>query len=128
MNIFSILLPKHTITYLNGEDTVEQGIVFLLNSGYTAVPVIDDGGTYLGTISEGDFLKVVMQKEKEELKDIKVKELVKFDLDSIVLNTVKKQEIMEKILDKNFVSMLDDRSCFIGIITRRNIIQATCKI
>ena len=30
--------------------------------------------------------------------------------------------IMERILDRNFLCVVDDRDCFIGIITRKSII------
>ena len=97
MNIFSILIPKHTLTYLNANDPLDQAVAFLLGATYTAIPVVDDQGRYVGIASEGDFLRAV-------------------------LNTVEKDEIMERILDRNFLCVVDDRDCFIGIITRKSII------
>lgn len=48
MNIFSILIPKHTLTYLNANDPLDQAVAFLLGATYTAIPVVDDQGRYVG--------------------------------------------------------------------------------
>ena len=49
MNIFSILIPKHTLTYLNANDPLDQAVAFLLGATYTAIPVVDDQGRYVGS-------------------------------------------------------------------------------
>ncbi len=123
MNIFGILVPKQMLTYLNSNDSLDKAIEFLMECGYTAVPVIDDGGVYLGIVSEGDFLRVVMEYGKENLAKFKVSDIVKPDAEGAVLNTVSKKEVYEKILDRNFLSVVDDRKCFIGIITRKSVIM-----
>lgn len=123
MNIFGILVPKQTLTYLSDTDSLDLAVELLMGSSYTAVPVIDDEGKYIGTVSEGDFLRVVMERGREELKNIKVSDIVSRDMGGVVLNTVEREEIMEKILERNFLSIVDDRQCFIGIITRRSVIM-----
>ena len=122
MNIFGILVPKQMLTYLNSNDPLDKAVEFLIESGYSAVPVIDDNGIYLGIVSEGDFLRKVMEYGKENLAKFIVSDIVKQDEDGAVLNTVTKQEVYEKILDRNFLSVVDDRRCFIGIITRKSVI------
>ncbi|MBQ8412483.1 MAG: CBS domain-containing protein [Lachnospiraceae bacterium] len=127
MNIFGILVPKQMLTYLNANDSLDQAVEFLVESGYTAVPVIDDNGLYIGTVSEGDFLRVVMENGRDNLKNLKVADIVHQDKDGAVLNTVSGKEIYEKILDRNFLSVVDDRKCFIGIITRKSVILELSK-
>lgn len=122
MNIFGILVPKQMLTYLNSNDPLDKAVEFLIESGYSAVPVIDDNGIYLGIVSEGDFLRKVMEYGKENLAKFIVSDIVKQDEDGAVLNTVTRQEVYEKILDRNFLSVVDDRRCFIGIITRKSVI------
>lgn len=123
MNIFGILMPKATITYLNAHDTLDTAVEFMMASGYTAVPVIDDAGKYVGMVSEGDFLRIVMAHGREHLADRTVGEIMHKDEEDYVLNTVGREEIMKRILDRNFLSVIDDRNCFIGIITRKSILQ-----
>ena len=56
MNILFLLKPKCNVAYLNQSDTIRQGLEKMRHHGYTAIPVIDDNGIYVGTITEGDFL------------------------------------------------------------------------
>ena len=76
MNIFSILIPKHTLTYLNANDPLDQAVAFLLGATYTAIPVVDDQGRYVGIASEGDFLRAVMEHGRENLAKYKVADIV----------------------------------------------------
>ena len=122
MNIFSILVPKQMLTYLNANDPLDKAVEFMMASGYTAVPVIDDNGIYIGIVSEGDFLRLVMEFGRDALKNYTVADIVKPDQAGAVLNTVSKKEAYEKILDRNFLAVIDDRKCFIGIITRKSVI------
>lgn len=123
MNIFGILVPKQSLTYLTDKDPVDKALEFLLASGYTAVPVIDEDGRYVGIASEGDFLRILIEHDKDKLKDFVVGDFVNRDMTGVVLNTVERDEVMEKILDRNFLSIVDDRQCFIGIITRKSVIM-----
>lgn len=123
MNIFSILIPKVSITYLNANDTLDKAVEFMMNSTYTAIPVINDQGEYVGIVSEGDFLKTVMEYGRDNLQFMTISQIVRMDEKDVVLNTVGKADIMERILDRNFLSVVDDRNCFIGIITRRSILM-----
>ena len=123
MNIFGILVPKQMLTYLNADETLDVAVEELMKSGYTAVPVIDRDGVYLGVVSEGDFLRKVMECGRDGLVEHTVKEIISEDKEAFIITTVSKEEIMEKILDRNFLSIVDDRKCFVGIITRKCIIE-----
>ncbi len=123
MNIFSILIPKQMLTYLNCNDPLDKALEFILSSGYTAVPIIDDEGIYVGIASEGDFLRGVMEYGLADLGKYTVSDILKFDPEGAVLNTVDRQEVYEKILDRNFLAVTDDRGCFVGIITRKSVIM-----
>ncbi len=123
MNIFGILIPKQMLTYLYADDTLDIAVNELMDSGYTAVPVIDREGVYLGVVSEGDFLRKVMECGRDKLGEHNVEEVISKDKEAFIINTVSKEEIMEKILERNFLSIVDDRKCFVGIITRKSIIK-----
>ena len=57
MNIIKIMTPKALTVFLHTGDTVRQGLELLRQHGYTAIPVLNDQGEYLGSITEGDFLR-----------------------------------------------------------------------
>ena len=127
MNIFGILIPKQMITYLYADDTLDKAVDELLQSGFSAVPVIDNDGVYLGVVCEGDFLRIVMEIGRDKLSEHKVSEIISGDKEGFIITSVSKEEIMDKILDRNFLSIVDDRRCFVGIITRKNIIEYLSK-
>ena len=56
MNAAYFLIPKAKTAFLYADYTVRQGLEKLHHYGYTAIPVLNRDGSYLSTVSEGDFL------------------------------------------------------------------------
>ena len=50
------------------DNTLRQGLEKLRTHGYTAIPVISRSGEYVGTISDGDFLWFLVDKQISDLK------------------------------------------------------------
>ena len=46
---------------------------------------------------------------------------------SEVLADAAMEDLLEKVINQNFVPVLDDHRCFIGIITRKDVIRYLCK-
>ncbi|WP_288184447.1 CBS domain-containing protein [uncultured Sporomusa sp.] len=55
-NILFLLTPKAMVAFLYDHCSLRQGLEKMRFHGYTAIPVISKDGTYIGTVSEGDFL------------------------------------------------------------------------
>ena len=130
MNIASFILPKAEVTYLRDSMTLRQGLEKLWRSGFTAIPVIDVEDRFVGVISEGDFLwNILYYNQKPE--DVSAKHLEATTVRSIIrsgkINPVRIDTAMETLLEQatsqNFVPVIDDRSVFIGIIRRSEIIK-----
>ena len=130
MNIASFILPKEEVTYLRDSMTLRQGLEKLYRSGYTALPVIDVEDRYVGVVGEGDFLWNILY-YNQKLENVTAKELEKATVRSIMrsgkVNPVCIGTAMETLLqqakEQNFVPVIDDRSVFIGIIRRSDIIK-----
>jgi len=56
VNIAFFLLPKNDTVYLSIECTMRQAMEKMEHHSYSALPVIDKEGKYIGTITEGDLL------------------------------------------------------------------------
>ena len=54
MNIAFFLTPKSEVVYENIDANMRQVIERMERHGYTAVPMIDKEGRYVGTLTEGD--------------------------------------------------------------------------
>lgn len=130
MNISFFLLPKVEVAFLYDTFTIRQGMEKMKNSGYTAIPVLSKENTYLGTISEGDFLWTIADLD-HKLQSRLPKELEKMYIGDIpfkrnypsVRIDTSMEELLNKAMNQNFVPVVDDRGVFIGIITRKDIIQ-----
>ena len=66
MNIFHLLKPKATVAYIKKNNTIRQGIEKMKAYGYSEIPVIDDNGEYIGTVSDGDFLWFILENRGHE--------------------------------------------------------------
>ena len=126
MNVLFFLKPKGELAYLYEDHTLRQGIEKLERSGFTAIPVISRSVEYIGTITEGDFLWTLKNKFSLDLKmaeDVPiqtVKRRMRFDPISIDSNM---EDLVSKARNQNFVPVIDDKKIFIGIVTRKDIID-----
>lgn len=126
MNILFFLKPKSTLTVLETSFTIRQSLEVMEKSGYTAVPLIDEEGKYVGTISEGDFLWFF-----KSLGVFNIKEAEKISISTILRHRDNKPiRITEDMMNlihlakvENFIPVIDDRDIFIGIVTRQDIID-----
>lgn len=130
MNISFYLIPKNEITYIHQEDTVAQALRTIHKHGYQAVPIIDEQGHYVGTISEGDFLWNLIEEyhmDMEVMRKSHVKAMrLRWDYKPVSIDADIAQ-LDKQILNQNFVPVVDGRNVFIGIITRKEIIKELLK-
>ena len=67
MNILFYLVPKSEVMYLYDDYSLRQAMEKMEYHKYSAVPIINRAGNYVGTLTEGDILW--------ELKDRKLSNL-----------------------------------------------------
>ena len=56
MNILFFLTPKEDVAHVDEDDTMRQVLEKMEHHGYTAIPLLSREGKYIGTITEGDLL------------------------------------------------------------------------
>jgi len=126
MNILFLLTPKAKCAYLRAEDTVRQALEKMESSGYAALPILAKDGSYKGTLTEGDLLWAIKNLEIITLRDMEdhgIMEISHRRDNTPVSVSNKVEDLMEKAVAQNFVPVVDDRNTFIGIITRKAIMQ-----
>ncbi len=131
MNISFFLHPKSDVAYLYEDDSIRQGLEKMKHYGYSAIPVLSKDNQYVGTISEGDFLWSVCNFEKKEIKEKEPQSLEHLRISDLSFRRkypsakidTSMEELVEKVMNQNFVPVVDDRNIFIGIVTRRDIMQ-----
>ncbi len=125
MNILFFLRPKSGVTYLTVGNSLRQGLEKMKNSGYTEVPVVDKDGTYVGTVSQGDFLWKILDEgftDMQMAEHTKINSLISKRNSAVRINT-SMEELLSKAVDQNFVPVVDDFDAFVGIVTRKAIIK-----
>ncbi len=123
MNVAFFLIPKSQVTYLTEGSSFRQGLEKLRRHGYTAIPVISREGQYLGSVSEGDFLWNIMSMGTVDpygQEQAKIDEIVSDRTPPVRVSTPI-AELWDRLLDQNFVPVVDDRDMFVGIVTRRSV-------
>ena len=131
VNIAYFLLPKSHTAYLYDDCTFRQGLEKMRHHGYTAIPVINREGKYVGTVSEGDFLWQIVSGEQENLRACSMRDLEQLQIRDILRDshylpvriTVSIEELLSSAMNQNFIPVVDDFDCFIGIVTRKDIIR-----
>lgn len=126
MNILFYLVPKSEIMYLYDDYSLRQAMEKMEYHKYSAVPIINRAGNYVGTLTEGDILW--------ELKDRKLSNL--HEAEEIMLRHTNRKRDNEPVnvncniedlvmtsMNQNFVPVIDDNGIFIGIVTRKSIIE-----
>ena len=126
MNILFFLKPKVDLAYLDENCTLRQALEKIKHYGFAAIPVIDAKGKYVGTISEGDLLWEVLERESDDSKDAKkrrVKDIIGSRQHVPVNVNSDINDLFLKAIEQNFIPVTDDRDMFIGIVTRRDVLR-----
>lgn len=126
MNIVRIMNPAVNTVTLRSSQTVRQGLEIMRRQGYTAIPVQDDEGIYVGCITEGDFLWFLMREQVTDWRELErypIADLVRKDFCPALEITAGEEQIVELIMHQNFIPIVDARGCLCGIVTRRAVIE-----
>ena len=126
MNIAFFLTPKNEVVCENSEATMRQVMERMEHHGYTAIPLIDKHGKYVGTLTEGDILWKLKNTPELNFKNsesVKVKDIPKRVDHKSVSISADIESLINLAVNQNFVPVVDDNGIFIGIIKRSDIIE-----
>lgn len=126
MQISSFLLPKEKVTYVLASDSMLTAMNKLEHHNYTAIPIIDEEGKYIGTLSEGDLLwkmKGTPGLTFETMAEVPVSNMRKRIFNESVAIDAHMEDMLTLAADQNFVPVIDHKGVFLGIIRRKDIIE-----
>jgi CBS domain-containing protein len=130
MNIAFFLLPKKEVAFLSMESTLRQTLEKMEFHRYTAVPILNSDGEYMGTVTEGDLLWFIKNTTK-----LSFEEASKYSLSDVPLRLQNKSVLIDSNMEdlitlvkaQNFVPVVDDTNKFIGIVRRSEVIDYCAK-
>lgn len=126
MNIAFFLIPKSEVAFLQADMNMRQALEKMEYHRYTALPIIDAQGKYVGTLTEGDLLwkmKNTPELTFEATAHIRLKEVQRRMKNISVRINAQIEDLVCLAIMQNFVPVVDDQDIFIGIIRRREIIE-----
>lgn len=130
MNIAFFLLPKKDVIYLKYHSTMRQALERMEYHSYSAVPLIDQNGYYMGTLTEGDLLwkmKNTPGLNFANTEHIPLSEITQHTKNAPVLIDAQMEDLIARAASQNFVPVVDDKGIFIGIVRRRELIAFCAK-
>ncbi len=119
------MIPKSLSVYIRDDSTVRQGTEKMRYHRYVAIPILDSEGKYVGTLRNDDVLNYFI-----ENKNLTRRDLEKTPVMAVADTSCKPlshdasfESLFEEVREHNFVPVVDDRGCFIGIVLRREVMN-----
>ena len=125
MNIAFFLTPKKEVAFEKSTCTMRQALEKMEYHRYSAIPILDEKGRYVGTLTEGDLLWKL-----KNTPNLDFENTTKVTISQILMHVVNKpvhidcdiEDLVVTSINQNFIPVIDDSNIFIGIIKRSEII------
>lgn len=131
MNIAFFLIPKKDVIFIKSRSTMRQALERMEYHRHTAVPIIDEEGRYVGTLTEGDLLWKL--KNTPDLTFANTEKVMLCEIErhtgnrAVSINS-EVEDLITSAAMQNFVPVVDDQQIFIGIVRRREIIEYCARL
>jgi CBS domain-containing protein len=126
MNIAYFLTPKSEVVWARFAGTLAEAIERMRPNGYAAIPILDDQGGYVGTLTEGDVLWHLFdaaQAWHRQADRTPLSAVARRTDNRAVYIDAEIETLVGRAVRQNFVPVVDDREVFIGIVRRKPIIE-----
>ena len=120
------MIPKSLVEYVTDDQTFRQALEKMRYHRYAAIPVLDGEGRYVGTLRNDDILRHILEEGEYSPKTAErtsVYSLLDYGYLKPVYHNASMTELIERVKEHNFVPVVDDRGCFIGLILRRDVLN-----
>ena len=125
-NVLFFLTPKAMCAFVYDDFSVRQALEKMESAGYAALPILNKRGEYRGSLTEGDLLwamKNMCYMDMRQAEARRIMEITRRRDNIPVRVTTTMYDLVDRATTQNFVPVVDDKDAFIGIVTRRSIIQ-----
>ncbi len=125
-NILFFLTPKAMCAYLYDDYTIRQALEKMESAAYSALPILNHQGEYRGTLTEGDLLwamKNICYMDMRQAEARRIMEISRRKDYVPVRVSASMHDLIQRASTQNFVPVVDDYEAFIGLVTRKAIIN-----
>ena len=123
--MLDFMIPADNVANVIDQHTLSTGLLILTQSNYTMIPVLSAESKLMGVISMSMIIKAVMTVdaiEMERLDELKVRDVMLSQPVRVQANC-HLDDVLNYLIDQNFVCVVDGDNRFLGIITRKNVMQ-----
>lgn len=123
MNLFNLMSMKSQTTYVKASVSIPTALEIMRNSGFSAIAVLDDDGRYIGIATEADFLYSMVDGKDVDADGHPLR--VEAIADTVKPATIDSDiiDVVNRAINENFVPIVDGRDMFIGLVTRKKVIN-----
>lgn len=129
--VAAFLTPKSEVVWVSASGSVEQALERMKPNGFAAVPILDDDGGYVGTLSTSDLMWFLLGAGSawQELARATALLTVPRRRTGLVVHVdTSISALIDAAIQQSFVSVVDDRAVFIGIVRRRPVIEYCARL
>lgn len=126
----TLIKPADELAVIGAEHTLDHALLLMTRNRYSLVPVIDEKSKLKGLISLAIIMDAIIDIEDVEfdkLADIRVKEVMETNYPSVTVN-YELENVLRKLVNNAFISVVDEEGILLGIITRQEILRGTNRI
>lgn len=126
MNIAFFLTPKKDVAFEQLTNTMRQAIERMEFHRYSAIPILNDKGMYVGTLTEGDLLwklKNTPGLDFENTSKVLISDIAMHMVNESIHIDTNIEDLIAASINQSFVPVVDDDNIFIGIIKRSAILN-----
>ena len=127
MNITSFLKSFYDVTLVYDNQNLNDALATMTKHRYTSIPVINREQKYIGTLTEGDIIQFLLKNNdcfsQENLNKYVVADVKRHrDYEPIGVDALM-PTLLSKASNENFVPIVDQNDKFIGIVTRKTLLD-----
>lgn len=120
----SLLIPEKNVAHVLENHSLTHAMLVLTQVGYSRIPVLDDEGRFVGTLALANIVNVMFDNDDIDARNIeslRVRDVM--DKENIVIHLpIKHEEVLHKLVNANFLPVLDHDDYFKGIIPRQKVL------
>jgi CBS domain-containing protein len=126
MDILAFVKPKQEVIFVYEDETIKEALDKMEKYRFASIPVLNRNGNFVGTLTEGDLLWHI--KNNSDYRASKAEKTLISSVnrfrDYVAINYHSNMdELISKASDENFVPVIDDQNQFMGIITRKTLLN-----
>ena len=125
MKAFDLIIPKNKVEFLYNDITIGDALRKIGKKKFNTVPVLErNSERYLYSLSAGDILFEIIK--RDDVESTKKEFLSTVTIDRLIVPSHKDTNIVDLAdlaISQNFVPIVDNQGIFLGIVTRRSILD-----